>query len=71
MATAKTKPTKGFRVFCPVCGEKDSLVIKIYDVHDLLCNECGMEMTAEEFRERIAGWMAMLEWLESAPLLAE
>jgi Zn ribbon nucleic-acid-binding protein len=71
MATATKKATRGFATRCPACGEADTLTINVADVHLLTCGECGAETTADELRAIIAGYERLLEWLDTAPVVAD
>ena len=68
-----TQPQKrGFKVCCLACGEQGGVRIYLDDMAGLFqCNECEAEFTPEEIRERIAGWEAVLAWVESAPAIEE
>jgi len=66
MATT-TKTRRGFQVHCPYCGEEGSLRMQVDDLHELTCGNCDTEFNATMVRGIIAGWQALLAWIETAP----
>lgn len=65
-----TKPVKrGFPVHCLECGETECVRVYLDDVTGMFqCNNCDAEYTPADVRERLAGWEAVLAWVETAPV---
>jgi len=66
-----TKPAKGFDVFCPMCGDRDSsITLDVNDVHKLTCIACDAEFTAAaavaRVADQLARWQALARWIDAA-----
>jgi hypothetical protein len=59
---------RGFDVRCLSCGEP-SVRVYLSDTELFQCGDCDAEFTLKEVRERLAGWAAVLAWVEKAPSL--
>jgi Zn ribbon nucleic-acid-binding protein len=67
MAT-KTTTRKGFATRCPYCGAEDTLKLDLSDMREMTCTDCDSEVTPDDIRKVMAGWQALLAWLDSAPV---
>lgn len=58
---------KGFNVHCPMCGVDEGLFVKLHDCETLHCENCDEEIEISDLRDRMAGWVRLLAWLDTAP----
>ena len=72
-ATQPTTPAADRRGFpglsCPACGQQ-TLAVRVSEV-ELVCTDCGEEITLQQARVIAATWAALVEWLDHAPPLPE
>ncbi|HWG42031.1 MAG TPA: hypothetical protein VN688_04535 [Gemmataceae bacterium] len=70
---AASKPVRrGFPALtCIKCGDASNAVrVNLADASEFVC-ECGEEYTAEDVREFIGQWQAVLTWIDAAPAMEE
>lgn len=51
---------------CPLCGEIDVVDVRLEDC-SFRCVECDESFTAQDVRDRIEAWTAVLRWVSLAP----
>lgn len=51
---------------CPFCGENSCVRVYLDDLK-MDCVECEREFTADEVRDIVNRWSAVLRWLDAAP----
>lgn len=64
----ETAPRGLVGVRCPLCGEEDTLRLRLHDA-TYECSENECEVTAEELRSQIANYQGLLLLLEALPVL--
>jgi hypothetical protein len=71
--TAEPRPERGFSgLRCPDCGAMDTLAVDLETLRVVCSTDvsgCGEWFDADELREHIRDWSALLAWLEAAPLI--
>jgi transposase-like protein len=71
MSPTETKRVakKGFGYLpCPLCGAEATVSVDLDDLANFECHECDENFTADDLRERMARWSAVLSWLDAAPV---
>ncbi len=59
---------QGFSSLCCLsCGKEDSVFLKLHDLSDIYCGECGNSVTLEYVRKTVAGYSMLLKWVAMAP----
>lgn len=67
MATVtEAKTTRGFKAPCPNCG-KETVRLDLQAVSNFSCWSCDEEFSLDSIRKLVAGWTAVLKWIEIAP----
>jgi hypothetical protein len=69
LADGTAPPVKrGFpSLHCLYCSEEDSVSVNLGDVTTFRCAGCETEWSAEEARQKLARWTAVLVWCDLAP----
>lgn len=59
--------TRGFKVPCLHCGEKETVRVSLDNLSAFTCVDCDAEFTADDVRAAIDDWSAVLAWIDTAP----
>ena len=69
--TDATEVKRGFPVQCLHCGDAGgSITMDVSDTSQFHCHACDTDFTADEVRDIMADWAALLAWAEQAPPLS-
>jgi hypothetical protein len=64
---ATPAPAATMTLCCPCCGEREAEVsLQLWD-GDLKCNQCDEVFSQDDLRAIMAGWTALLGWLDLMP----
>jgi hypothetical protein len=56
---------------CILCGKEDGLTLYLQDADTFHCSECEEEFAADDVRQQIKEWSAVLAWIDAAPAVAD
>ena len=69
-ALPRAHALKGFRVACPQCGAKESIMVDLNDLANVTCGECDDSFTVETAvrlaMENLRRWKAIANWFALA-----
>jgi hypothetical protein len=76
MATASEQATNKRHGFpglrCPFCGAEDATIrVDLADTAQFVCSDNECEFTADDVREVMDRWAAVLAWVEAAPVVSD
>lgn len=61
---------RGFAVRCIKCADENAVVhVSLSDTSAFKCDGCDEEFSADDVREFIGQWQAVLAWCDAAPAL--
>ena len=64
---SETATPQGLTLPCPFCGEAEaSIALQLSDL-SYTCGECSTDFTADDVRNLIHKWQAVLAWAETLP----
>jgi hypothetical protein len=57
---------------CILCGNADgNVTVSLEDVSQFHCNECGEDFDADDVRQFVGQWQAVLAWCDAAPAIQD
>lgn len=69
--TSAEPPVKrGFCAPCPRCLE-EGIHLSLADLDEVYCTSCEETMSLGQIRTLVEGWAAVLQWVDSAPVLED